>query len=85
VEGRGSRLLASGQPPEKTVLRRRGLVTFPVLNQEHPLIPHVTSPTACNFSPLLTLTIRYNINFGNAALVLDARLFWTFFVSENKE
>ena len=46
VEGRGIRLLPrSGQRPEKTVLRSGELVTFPVLNQEHLLIPHVTSPT----------------------------------------
>jgi len=46
VEGRGVRVLPrSGQRPEKTVLRSGELVTFPVLNQEHPLIPHVTSPT----------------------------------------
>jgi len=34
---------------------------------------------------LLFITAGYNIIFGNTILVLDSRLLWTCFVSENEE
>jgi len=44
IAGNRARLLPrSGQPPEMTLLRHRGLVTLAVLNQEHPLSLHVIS------------------------------------------
>jgi len=47
-----------------TVLRRGGLVTFPVLNQEHPLTLHVT------------LEITRSVTFPLVIALILVTLFW---------
>jgi len=70
----------SGLPPEMTLLRRGGLVTRPVLNQEHPLTLHVTS----EFTALVTFPLVVAL-FLVTLLWFRREIIRTFCVSKNEE